>query len=59
MNATHELLDRILYEACANPTAEPDVLTFRIETHCVAWNITARACGDGHYDILNAVSEPC
>jgi len=50
-----ELMNSILDHACPNGGANNK---FYIETHCVAWRVTAEKL-DGKWNILNVASEDC
>jgi hypothetical protein len=50
----HDILDN----ACPNGGTDGEWGTYVIETHCVAWRITARK-HDGHWHIRNITSEDC
>lgn len=53
-----ELAHNILQHACPNGGIQGDWHTFVIETHCVAWRVTAKKM-NGHWVIRSAISEDC
>lgn len=56
---TGDLMADILNHACPNGgVGEDGYKTYVIETHCVAWRITARHL-DGQWDIRTVTTEAC
>jgi hypothetical protein len=53
------LAHSILNNACPNGGIEEDGwASYYIETHCIAWRVTARK-QDGHWHIRSITSEDC